>query len=412
MPGQFTDKNGGLMAGHSSKWADENRRKNSYQAGQGSRGSRNQGTGTAGRAQTVASDEVDTSKMNPEEKLRYFNKLGLLNPTQKKQLADIDAQKSQPKEEPKPSEAPKSAPSSVNPVKELSDKLQKVFKDKPQLLMGIVNDLKAVPKDDLKDTAERILQAMNKSTSNNPAEVFSTISQAINPHEVPHTPDVQDEPEDIQFDDEEEELGQQQKDDAENSEWRKTHLMPKPKREWYNNDGDYQAAINQANAIGMNKKAYNIAMTAAEDASHDWSKGYNPKGFKSENDMVNHYIDSYWDEIEQALEQDNSTEQSDSNTGMPKVQWTDQNTKDMKGWMDWFAEKGKEVGEPKKSINSMLSWFKDQIGNDPRKLQHAERDLVNGMDAYDPDEMSEFDYMYNTLEDSFRQYDEGNTRYK
>ncbi|BAQ02826.1 hypothetical protein [Klebsiella phage K64-1] len=182
MPGQFTDKNGGNMAGHSDKWSDKNRRPNSYQAGQGSRGSRNQGTGLAGKANTVSSDEVDTSKMNPEEKLRYFNKLGLLNPTQKQQLADIDAKKAKSSTanvEPvhKPStEQPKP---DVNPVKELSDKLGKIFANKPQLIQGIVKALQSVPKEQLKDKAQAVLKAMNNNTSTEPTEVFSTVMQAI-----------------------------------------------------------------------------------------------------------------------------------------------------------------------------------------------------------------------------------------
>lgn len=182
MPGQFTDKNGGNMAGHSDKWSDKNRRPNSYQAGQGSRGSRNQGTGLTGKANTVSSDEVDTSKMNPEEKLRYFNKLGLLNPTQKQQLADIDAKKAQSSTanvEPvqKPStEQPKP---DVNPVKELSDKLGKIFANKPQLIQGIVKALQSVPKEQLKDKAQAVLKAMNNNTSTEPTEVFSTVMQAI-----------------------------------------------------------------------------------------------------------------------------------------------------------------------------------------------------------------------------------------
>lgn len=175
MPGKFTDKNGGNMAGHSDKWSDENRRKNSFQAGQGSRGSRNQGTGEAGKANTVASQGIDTSNMSQHEKLKYFNSLGLLNPQQKQQLAALDKAQEQPKAAPEAPEQPKA----VNPVKELSDKLGKIFANKPQLIQGIVKALQAVPKEQLKDKAQAVLDSMKGNSSNNPVEVFSTIMRAL-----------------------------------------------------------------------------------------------------------------------------------------------------------------------------------------------------------------------------------------
>ena len=176
--GDMKHRNGALVQ-HSNKWADENRRKDSHAAGQGSRGSRNQGTGAAGKSNTVASQGTDTSKMNPHEKLKYFNSLGLLNPTQKQQLADMDSQAAPKAPEPtqvKPST--KSTTPSVNPVKELSDRLIKIFAQKPNLIQGIVKSLQAVPKEQMKDTANRILKSM-EGTSNEPTEVFSTVMKAI-----------------------------------------------------------------------------------------------------------------------------------------------------------------------------------------------------------------------------------------
>ena len=175
MPDNFKSKQGATLAGHSEKWADRNRRSNSHEAGRGDRGSRNQGTGAAGKANTVASDAVDTSTMSPHEKLKYFNSLGLLNPQQKQQLQAMDS----PKEEPKP--APKEAPKALNPVKELSDNLGRIFASKPDLIQGIVKKLQSVPKEELKDKAQAILDAMKTNTSTNPNEVFSTIMQAMEP---------------------------------------------------------------------------------------------------------------------------------------------------------------------------------------------------------------------------------------
>lgn len=181
MPENFKSKNGATLSGHSEKWADQNRRKDSHAAGQGSRGSRNQGTGAAGKANTVASQGTDTSKMNPHEKLKYFNSLGLLNPAQKQQLADMDAAQAAPKASqiPAPKADPAAAPKAQNPVKELSDRLMKIFAQKPNLIQGIVQSLQAVPKEQMKDTAQRVLDSMNGNNSTEPTEVFSTVMKAI-----------------------------------------------------------------------------------------------------------------------------------------------------------------------------------------------------------------------------------------
>lgn len=69
--------NGGID-GHSTKWANRNRRPNSFNAGQGNSASRNQGLGAAGKANTIPTDGVDTTKMSPDEKLKYFKSLGLM----------------------------------------------------------------------------------------------------------------------------------------------------------------------------------------------------------------------------------------------------------------------------------------------------------------------------------------------
>lgn len=175
MPNDMKHKNGALVQ-HSDKWSEANRRKNSHNAGQGSRGSRNQGTGEAGKANTVASGGMDTSNMSQHEKLKYFNSLGLLNPTQKKQLQDMDAAASAPKEQPQ--QAPKAAPVG-NPVKELSDNLGRIFAQKPNLIQGIVKELQAVPKEELKSKAQAVLDAMKGNRSTEPTEVFSTIMRAL-----------------------------------------------------------------------------------------------------------------------------------------------------------------------------------------------------------------------------------------
>lgn len=184
MPENFKSKNGATLSGHSEKWADKNRRAGSFQAGQGSRGSRNQGTGAAGKANTVATDTVDTTKMSPEEKLKYFNSLGLMQP--KADKAKPAAQKA-PEQPVQPKEPEAKAPVQ-NPVKELSDRLMKVFAQKPNLIQGIVKALQAVPKEEMKDTAQRVLNSMNGNSSNDPSEVFSTVMNAIENKAQPEEP--------------------------------------------------------------------------------------------------------------------------------------------------------------------------------------------------------------------------------
>lgn len=178
MPGNFQSKSGATLAGHSDRWSDKNRRSNSFNAGSGSKAARNQGTGEAGKANTVASQGTDTSKMNPHEKLKYFNSLGLLNPTQKQQLADMDAAQNAP-QQPKAEPKAQATPAAQNPVKELSDRLMKIFAQKPDFLQGIVKALQAVPKEEMKDAAQRVLDSMQGNVSNEPTEVFSTVMRAI-----------------------------------------------------------------------------------------------------------------------------------------------------------------------------------------------------------------------------------------
>lgn len=157
MPEQFKSKNGATIAGHSAKWSDSKRGQNSHEAGRGSRGSRNQGTGSAGKANTVASDAIDTSRMKPDEKLRYFKSLGLLG------------------KEPEPEPVPK-----ANPVQELSSKLGKIFQAQPNMLMDIVNKLKSLPKEELKHKALDILNVMNDNTSTDPNQVHGAIMSVFN----------------------------------------------------------------------------------------------------------------------------------------------------------------------------------------------------------------------------------------
>lgn len=162
MPSNFTDKNGANMAGHSDKWSDKNRRSNSHDAGGGSRGSRNQGTGIQGKANTLPSHDVDTSKMNPEEKLKYFKALGLLKP-------DQGLSHDRPERE------------KAFSIESFGAELRDFFKHDPKHISAIVNELKETPKEHFKAVAHTAFRAFHeaKEKTENPAEVYAYIEKAI-----------------------------------------------------------------------------------------------------------------------------------------------------------------------------------------------------------------------------------------
>lgn len=165
MPGTFRSKNGATLSGHSDKWSDKNRSANSHDAGQGSRGKRNQGTGIQGKQNTLPSDAIDTSKMNPDEKLKYFKSLGL--------MPGKGVTPAQPKEVP-PAEPKR------NQVQELSNNLGQIFKSQPQLLQDIVKQLQSVPKENFKQKVVDVLKVMQDNTSTNPQEIHGAIMSVLN----------------------------------------------------------------------------------------------------------------------------------------------------------------------------------------------------------------------------------------
>lgn len=172
MPGQFRSKSGATLAGHSDKWSDENRRHNSHAAGQGSRGSRNQGTGAQGKANTIASQGVDTSKMKPEEKLRYFNSLGLLGP------------KSEPEIEVEPPKHHQQAPVFDNKtlISKLREQWSEIFGEDVGLMKGIINTMKQVPPAKFKKAAQAAYRATAEITSRSDDlyDIQEYIQNAIN----------------------------------------------------------------------------------------------------------------------------------------------------------------------------------------------------------------------------------------
>lgn len=124
------------------------------------------GTGMQGKLNTMPSQGVDTSKMNPEEKLKYFKSLGLMPgsaPT--------------PEPESKPEQKPER-----NKVQALTQDLQKVFASTPNYLHSIVQQLKEVPPAQFKKAVFAAYRAMQEVTakSDDPQAVLKHIQDAIN----------------------------------------------------------------------------------------------------------------------------------------------------------------------------------------------------------------------------------------
>lgn len=403
MPSNFTDKNGGNMAGHSDKWSERNRRPNSYQAGQGSRGSRNQGTGLAGKANAEAGEVKSTENMTELEKLRYVNSLGLLNATQKQRLADMEREekeKSAPaKEEPK-----QEAPKAVNPVKELSDKLGKIFANKPQLIQGIVKELQSVPKEELKVKAQAVLDAMSGNTSTEPTEVFSTIMRALEgtqQGDVPAQEEVSLESVLKTFDS----IG---KEDRANAQQVK-NVLAKLENRLEGKDDKIKLvsdAVNDAlkSYVQGEKSRFVTAMDAAFNTMKKYEADHGEKvtrdgylmrddeeGAVEQNDV---HSDEEIDDMEAELSQDR--------------QMTEKSHNELHKLMQWVADVGEKAGADKKSINRNLSWIKDKVGNNARKLQKAWTDVVNGAVDIDVESGEAYDYALTTLDDSFRDYENGN----
>ncbi|EAZ2022839.1 hypothetical protein BZF66_05965 [Salmonella enterica] len=172
MPGQFRSKSGATIAGHSDKWSDENRRRNSFNAGQGSRGSRNQGTGAAGQAQTKTDTIVDTSRMKPEEKLKYFQSLGLLGHQEKGSK-----------------EPPKAAPQKPMPtdskslISTLQDQWKDAFNGDVRHSKRLIAELKDVAPAKIKKALQAAYRATQEITAreDDPLAIVEYISDAIVP---------------------------------------------------------------------------------------------------------------------------------------------------------------------------------------------------------------------------------------
>lgn len=153
IPGKFVNKKDATMAGHADKWSHGNRRSNSHNAGEGGEhSSRNQGTGLQGKLNTMPSQGIDTSRMNPDEKLKYFKSLGLM-----------------------PGREPTPEPS----IKDLPNVLRAMFKDEPTYIKDITTALKAVPPAQYQAAVKAVFHAAHNTESDDVYDKYEAIMNAI-----------------------------------------------------------------------------------------------------------------------------------------------------------------------------------------------------------------------------------------
>ncbi len=485
--GDMKHRNGAIV--QHSKRKSEYRPAGNYHSGR--KMSRNQSTGAQGVENAKPGEVTDTSKMNQHEKLKYMNALGLLNAHQKEQLAAMD----KAQERPEAAEAPAQS-KATNPVKELSDKLGKIFANKPQLIQGIVKELQSVPKEELKVKAQAVLDAMSGNTSTEPTEVFSTIMRALEgtqQGDVPAQEEVSLESVLKTFDS----IG---KEDRANAQQVK-NVLAKLENRLEGKDDKIKLvsdAVNDAlkSYVQGEKSRFVTAMDAAfntmkkyeadhgekvtrdgylmrddeegavdqkdAETSHDdlpdtvdmdgyihrpemGEFGSDKEGFEhamavykalvDNPDYANRFVDEFdsaWNnykdkgydfpaeaaffELGKLLAKhgiDVGSKDGTDTDGMEAElakdrEMNDNSIHELQKLMMWISDIGKKAGADNKSINKNISWIKSNVGKNARKLQKAWTDLVNGADDVDIESPEAYEYALTTLDNSFKDYDNGN----
>lgn len=149
MPQTFKHKNGTTIAGHADRWSNNERRPGSHEAGQGKKAARNQGTGEKGKESTLASTGIDTANMNKEDKLKYFQSLGLM-PGEEKLT-----------------------------IKNWPEKLRELFDGETVYIKDIADALKSTPKQKYKDAIEAGLNA-TKEVLHKALDVYDSYEFILN----------------------------------------------------------------------------------------------------------------------------------------------------------------------------------------------------------------------------------------
>lgn len=392
--GDMKHRNGAIV--QHSKRKSEYRPAGNYHSGR--KMSRNQSTGAQGVENAKPGEVTDTSKMNQHEKLKYMNALGLLNAHQKEQLAAMD----KAQERPEAAEAPAQS-KATNPVKELSDKLGKIFANKPQLIQGIVKELQSVPKEELKAKAQAVLDAMKGNTSTEPTEVFSTIMRALEGKQQ-----GEERGDEVSLERVLKTFDSIGKEDRVNAQQVKNVLAKLENRLEGKDDKIKLVSDAVDNALKSYVQGEKSRFVTAMDVAFNTMKKYEadhgekvtPDGYLMRDDeegaveQNDVHSDEDIDDMEAELSQDR--------------QMTEKSHNELKKLMQWVADVGEKAGADKKSINRNLSWIKDKVGNNARKLQKAWTDVVNGAVDIDVESGEAYDYALTTLDDSFRDYEKGN----
>lgn len=392
--GDMKHRNGAIV--QHSKRKSEYRPAGNYHSGR--KMSRNQSTGAQGVENAKPGEVTDTSKMNQHEKLKYMNALGLLNAHQKEQLAAMDKEQERPEAAETPAQS-----KATNPVKELSDKLGKIFANKPQLIQGIVKELQSVPKEELKVKAQAVLDAMKGNTSTEPTEVFSTIMRALEGKQQ-----GEERGDEVSLERVLKTFDSIGKEDRVNAQQVKNVLAKLENRLEGKDDKIKLVSDAVENALKSYVQGEKSRFVTAMDAAFNTMKKYEadhgekvtPDGYLMRDDeegaveQNDVHSDEDIDDMEAELSQDR--------------QMTEKSHNELKKLMQWVADVGEKAGADKKSINRNLSWIKDKVGNNARKLQKAWTDVVNGAVDIDVESGEAYDYALTTLDDSFRDYEKGN----
>lgn len=154
--------NGGID-GHSDKWADKHRPKNSFNAGAGNRASRNQGLGAQGKQNAQASQGIDTTKMSPDEKMRYFKSLGLM-PTGSTESSPEDKKEFSAKAE---------------LTGDFVQDMKSTFNQKPMLLKQLFDALNELPVHKKKRAQGAVYQEIKDMLGSDPDLIFKSAMSVL-----------------------------------------------------------------------------------------------------------------------------------------------------------------------------------------------------------------------------------------
>lgn len=145
--------NGGNISGHSKKWEDPKMPNRRFVTGR--KASRTMGTGQQGLDNQKPSDAVDTTKMSPDEKLKYFQSLGLV-----------------------PTGTP-AAPKDFQVTNNFAQDIKTFFSTNPKYLKDIIDLLDSVPDEKQKSAKIKAYRVLKDLKDQSPELVYKQIRDTI-----------------------------------------------------------------------------------------------------------------------------------------------------------------------------------------------------------------------------------------